>query len=267
MPNGEGDQHARYVHLIRRGAQVRQHLDLFNWLQGGVQSCLPHDVLLAAWGNFEDGTVYHDVVSALPGVRSYALGTESLPFLLSKFYQAWVLSKCKPCELTFLDFEHFVTMTSLPGTFGHSMNFMRRAWVHGVADRRGRNESVYVLLSSADASGISASADAPIGIADALEVLLPSIDMAFRRVAQLPQQRKSLGAATKSAVDNVSLLSERETQIMAWVAMGKTNSEIGDILSISAFTVKNHMQRIFQKLNVFNRAQAVSKITRVAVDG
>jgi DNA-binding CsgD family transcriptional regulator len=31
--------------------------------------------------------------------------------------------------------------------------------------------------------------------------------------------------------------------------------------------VKNHMQRIFQKLNVFNRAQAVSKVTRVGIHG
>jgi DNA-binding CsgD family transcriptional regulator len=46
--------------------------------------------------------------------------------------------------------------------------------------------------------------------------------------------------------------------IMQWVRAGKTNAEIGMILDISAFTVKNHLQRIFKKLNVFNRAQAVA---------
>ena len=49
-------------------------------------------------------------------------------------------------------------------------------------------------------------------------------------------------------------------EIMEWVRMGKTNHEIGMILDISAFTVKNHMQRIFKKLDVMNRAQAVSKL-------
>jgi DNA-binding CsgD family transcriptional regulator len=49
---------------------------------------------------------------------------------------------------------------------------------------------------------------------------------------------------------------------MDWVRMGKTNAEIGSILSISSFTVKNHLQHIFKKLDVYNRMQAVSKIER-----
>jgi DNA-binding CsgD family transcriptional regulator len=47
---------------------------------------------------------------------------------------------------------------------------------------------------------------------------------------------------------------------MEWICKGKTNQEIGLILDISAFTVKNHVQRIFRKLDVVNRAQAVSKM-------
>jgi DNA-binding CsgD family transcriptional regulator len=96
---------------------------------------------------------------------------------------------------------------------------------------------------------------------------MPSMDAALRQMAPLPQQRRQAAPPVRGAAEDASGLSERETQIMAWVAMGKTNSEIGAILSISGFTVKNHMQRIFQKLNVFNRAQAVSKVTRVGVYG
>jgi DNA-binding CsgD family transcriptional regulator len=47
---------------------------------------------------------------------------------------------------------------------------------------------------------------------------------------------------------------------MEWVGKGKTNPEIGMILNISPFTVKNHLQRIFKKLDVMNRAQAVAQI-------
>ncbi|HWU85603.1 MAG TPA: LuxR C-terminal-related transcriptional regulator [Rhodocyclaceae bacterium] len=55
-------------------------------------------------------------------------------------------------------------------------------------------------------------------------------------------------------------LSERENEIMHWVGHGKTNLEIGMILGISQFTVKNHLQRIFRKIDVRNRAQAVTRI-------
>ena len=62
---------------------------------------------------------------------------------------------------------------------------------------------------------------------------------------------------------HLGTLSEREREIMVWVAMGKTNPEIGCILNISEFTVKNHMKSIFSKLDVTNRAQAVAKMTRM----
>ena len=46
---------------------------------------------------------------------------------------------------------------------------------------------------------------------------------------------------------------------MHWVAAGKTNPEIGAILDLSEFTIKNHLKRIFVKLDVINRAQAVGR--------
>ena len=55
-------------------------------------------------------------------------------------------------------------------------------------------------------------------------------------------------------------LTKREAEVLRWVARGKTNAEIARNLHISAFTVKNHMCRLFQKLDVSNRAQAVSKL-------
>jgi DNA-binding CsgD family transcriptional regulator len=60
--------------------------------------------------------------------------------------------------------------------------------------------------------------------------------------------------------DDSTRLSEREQEIMHWVGHGKTNVEIGMILGISQFTVKNHLQRIFRKIDVRNRAQAISRI-------
>ncbi|WP_181919665.1 LuxR C-terminal-related transcriptional regulator [Alkalilimnicola ehrlichii] len=50
-------------------------------------------------------------------------------------------------------------------------------------------------------------------------------------------------------------LSKREQQIAGWVACGKTNWEIGQILKISDLTVKTHVQNILCKLSLTNRSQ------------
>jgi DNA-binding CsgD family transcriptional regulator len=55
-------------------------------------------------------------------------------------------------------------------------------------------------------------------------------------------------------------LSQREIEIMEWVRIGKTNFEIGVILNLSAFTVKNHLQRIYKKVGTSGRAHTVTKL-------
>ena len=54
-------------------------------------------------------------------------------------------------------------------------------------------------------------------------------------------------------------LTARETEILAWVARGKTYWEIGEILSIQEDTVKKTMFNLFKKLNVSNKSHAVAK--------
>lgn len=61
------------------------------------------------------------------------------------------------------------------------------------------------------------------------------------------------------AEDMISFgLTCRESEILSWVAEGKTNSEIGAILSVSRRTVQKHLERIFVKLAVENRTAAIS---------
>ncbi|MBX3350314.1 MAG: helix-turn-helix transcriptional regulator [Nitrospira sp.] len=52
-------------------------------------------------------------------------------------------------------------------------------------------------------------------------------------------------------------LTPRETEAVTWLAQGKTNFEIGRILSISPRTVQKHLERVYGKLNVENRHSAM----------
>ena len=60
----------------------------------------------------------------------------------------------------------------------------------------------------------------------------------------------------KSSINPVGNLTERQTEILAMVAVGSTNEEIADKLCISPHTVKSHLYKIFKKINVPNRVQA-----------
>jgi LuxR family transcriptional regulator/LuxR family quorum-sensing system transcriptional regulator CciR len=54
-------------------------------------------------------------------------------------------------------------------------------------------------------------------------------------------------------------LTGREKEVLNWVAAGKSNSVIADILKISEHTVDTLLRRSFQKLNVSSRVAAVLK--------
>lgn len=54
-------------------------------------------------------------------------------------------------------------------------------------------------------------------------------------------------------------LSEREPQILALIAAGRSNAEIVRELVVSAETVRNHITHIFTKLGVADRAAAIAR--------
>lgn len=54
-------------------------------------------------------------------------------------------------------------------------------------------------------------------------------------------------------------LTGREAQVLLWISRGKTNREIGEILAISPRTVNKHLEQVFVKLGVENRAAAAAR--------
>jgi DNA-binding response OmpR family regulator/DNA-binding CsgD family transcriptional regulator len=72
-----------------------------------------------------------------------------------------------------------------------------------------------------------------------LRVLGPAADAAHKRLS---------GAA----------LTPRETEVLSWLAKGKTNRDIADILGMSPRTVNKHLEHIFEKLGVETRTAAAA---------
>lgn len=51
-------------------------------------------------------------------------------------------------------------------------------------------------------------------------------------------------------------LSERETEVLRWMALGKSNSVIAEVLSLSPHTIDAHVRSIYRKLRVADRTSA-----------
>ena len=57
-------------------------------------------------------------------------------------------------------------------------------------------------------------------------------------------------------------LTPRETEVLSWVAKGKTNRDIAEILGMSPRTVNKHLEHVFEKLGVETRAAAAALASR-----
>jgi transcriptional regulator EpsA len=247
-----------YVRLIRQALQIRSHFDLLMWLQGDVQRFLPHEIMLAGWGDFRLDLIAHDIVSAVPGVRTGRTSVQAVSPLLANLFGIWMKGGRRPFAVCRGDAGFVLDEKQLEGDFGGALRMVRTVLVHGICDERGRHDCLYVLFST---RSLETEAHRV-----AMEVLLPYLDTAMRQVPLLQTDIEAQAEPDDSTAVNDSPLTDREIEIMTWVKMGKTNQEVGMILDISAFTVKNHLKRIFRKLDVFNRMQAVAKFESLSLN-
>ena len=68
--------------------------------------------------------------------------------------------------------------------------------------------------------------------------------------------------ADEQVLQSQLALTARESQVLLWISRGKSNREIGEILDISPRTVNKHLEQVFVKLGVENRAAAAARAVR-----
>ena len=73
-----------------------------------------------------------------------------------------------------------------------------------------------------------------------------------------------IGARAEERILQTRLsLTAREAEVLLWISRGKSNREIGEILAISPRTVNKHLEQVFVKLGVENRAAAAARAVRL----
>ncbi|HSH53919.1 MAG TPA: XrtB/PEP-CTERM-associated transcriptional regulator EpsA [Methylotenera sp.] len=239
--------------VIQRSYTIDKHMDFFIWLQSSVIEIVPHDMLLASWGDFEkrdkQSKLNYDVASNISNVSTkviFAASAEIDDFMLY-LHQGWLINNRRWFtlnNLNQLDFDH-----EFNANFLSKLNQLNSLLVYGVSDVRGNNECLYVFFSKQNVFEVQ---DSVMGL------IMPHIDNVLRKIQHLqPVTSADESVATTPCFG----LTARELEIIHWIKSGKTNQEIGMILQISQNTVKSHLKRIFSKLNVSRRAQAVAMLS------
>ena len=246
------DQAQPIVRLVQQAGRIRHHDHLAQWLAGPLQRLIPHRAAIAGWGDFNGGQVRFCCI----GQSEHRLADEEAQRLLRGAHAHWLAGGM---QAQVLPGGVFLRGAERESGAMHTL-------VHGLRDLRVACDSVYAFLMPPEASVHQAR--------QAARLLFPIIDLAFRQAIAPDDDAtcSSFGDEVSSGLDAAGdephlagqPLSEREEEVMRWVRLGKTNSEIAIILHLSTFTVKNHMKSIFSKLDVTNRAQAVAKLTRMA---
>ena len=92
-----------------------------------------------------------------------------------------------------------------------------------------------------------------LGFREGVRRLEPAVLSEYWQVCELAHLRY---CALVLPTLELPALSRREVEVLGWVARGKSNGLIGEILGISSATVDAHLRRIYLKLGVFDRISA-----------
>jgi transcriptional regulator EpsA len=231
------------VAAITEAVVVRRRFQFFAWTQGHLQALLPHGVLVCGLPRGTGTGMFFDYFHNVP-LPTAALSRLCHPRdgVAVALLEAWrgqggdpliVQSGQSRTAAIYAQLQEL----GLETTLAHGIPFEQSSvGAHGF----------FAFVSLRKPPGARETSIATMAV--------PYVFSTYCRA--LSRDRTPI---TVSVTPTDGALSEREVEILHWVREGKSNHEIGMVLSISPLTVKNHIQRILKKLQASNRTQAVSK--------
>ncbi|KVK54625.1 DNA-binding response regulator [Agrobacterium deltaense] len=137
----------------------------------------------------------------------------------------------------------------------------------------GRDDGMEIVTSNigrwlAERAAAETGRDVPLTITEAGR---PALQLSFLGAMGPDEFLFRLTAANEKSGDHLLRehfsLTARESEVLLWIAKGKSNRDIGDILGLSARTVNKHLEQIYVKLGVENRASAAVKAAHILHQG
>ena len=117
-------------------------------------------------------------------------------------------------------------------------------------------EPVFAALRKMQASGAASGATVALDVGDSvLQLSFLRRTAADEWLFRLADRRE--GEEERLLAERHALTS-REAEVLLWISRGKQNREVSEILQISPRTVNKHLEQVFEKMGVENRASATA---------
>jgi len=227
-------------------ADIEKRADFFGWVQGAFQAVLPHEALVC-------GLSYPSArLLTFEWLGSYPLSDESFAALCGAqrglcygLLELWERSGRVPLALG---------VEPEPDALPETSELLREmeqldlgnAVAHGVPGIEGRPAAFFQFFKLRGRPG---SRELRI-----LRFFLPYLYTAWLRAIAAEAMQSG---ASRPMIRGI--LTAREMEVLQLLEQGKTNKQIAVSLGRRENTVDTHMERIFRKLDVHTRAEAVAK--------
>lgn len=236
-PRLSESEQSRLLHAIESAIDVQQRTQFHDWMAGPFFALLPHDSLVC----IEVGD--HGKVRLVDFLHHRLVAPELIDFLCDSSHGLAMrlvrLFRAKVRMSYAVDPASFESLLELykarrPAESG----ILRNAVVHRTRFLSGA--AYFFILFNVPAEHIDRSFHL-------FKLLSSHLKMVLSRVIHTREMHGHV------------VLTDREIEILRWMADNKSNREIGLAMAISPITVKSHISKIFRKLDVQNRADAVSR--------
>lgn len=248
------DQRIVFMELMADSLRISNRPNLFNWLQGNFQYLLNHEVMIfgVKLENDDDYRFEYSAITRYFTDNHFIESVKKADGVINQAIKHWndmrlPLFYCN--ALATADYNNF----SVQGINNAILQAseLKNFVVHGFGDDHSKVSTVVVFAR------IGGKLNATQ--AQFLELIMPHLHCALVRIFT------TKGNYSLQPNKGLKKITDRESEILQWVQMGKTNWEISTILAISPLTVKNHVQNILRKLDVKNRGQAAAMATKLGL--
>jgi transcriptional regulator EpsA len=257
MNNHDGlnlEQRIHFMDVMSSSLRISQRSHLFNWLQGEFQSLVGHEIMIFGVKSSDNDPYYFEYFTSSRyfGDAQFNDVIHQDKGLISQVMQLWQVTSMplfvnnqdapmQHTNYTVINFDQAVLVSS------ELKNFV----MYGFGQNHSKLSSVVIFARL--------HKQANTAYAQMLEMIMPHLHCALIRVTS------SRNNPTYFPDNLARAITKRESEILQWLHMGKTNWEISTILSISPLTVKNHVQNVIRKLGVLNRNQAAVKAAKLGL--